>query len=62
VQVSGKLRARLQVARDANEDEVLREAHGDDRVRAALAGRPVARIVFVPGRLLNLVPEGRAAE
>ncbi len=57
VQVGGKLRARLSVPADADEAAVLGAARGDEKVAAALAGRAVARTVYVPGRLLNIVPQ-----
>ena len=56
VQVAGKLRGRIEVPREAGEAAVIEAAQRDERVVAALQGRPVARTVFVPGRILNIVP------
>jgi leucyl-tRNA synthetase len=55
VQVNGKVRDRLQVPAGADEAEVRRLALRSDRVGRALGGREPERVVFVPGRLLNLV-------
>ena len=55
VQVNGKVRARLDVERGAGEDEALALARSDERVRPWLEGKELARAVFVPDRLLNLV-------
>src|SRR5438093_295254 len=55
VQVNGKVRARISVAADANESEVLAAALADERVQRHLAGRAVRRHVVVPGRLVSLV-------
>jgi leucyl-tRNA synthetase len=38
--------------------EVEQRVLARDKVQAAIAGRTVARIVHVPGRLVNLVVEG----
>ena len=54
VQVNGKVRARVTVARDASEDAVRAAALEHETVRTALAGAD-ARAIFVPNRLLNLV-------
>ena len=55
VQVQGKIKARLMVPAKADPAsiEALVLAHPD--VVAALAGRPVRKIVVVPGRMVNIV-------
>jgi leucyl-tRNA synthetase len=55
VQVDGKVRDRVEVAPDATEDELRDLAMTSERVRAALGDRPVARVVVVPPKLVNLV-------
>ena len=55
VQVDGRLRDRVEVPAGAGEDEVRRRALESARVQRALGGRPVARAVVVPDRLINLV-------
>jgi len=55
VQVDGKVRSRLTVETGAREDRVTALALADDRVRPWLASRRVARVVVVPGRLVNIV-------
>jgi leucyl-tRNA synthetase len=55
VQVNGKVRARLDVERGAAEAEALKLARADVRIRPWLEGKELARAVFVPDRLLNLV-------
>ena len=55
VQVNGKVRARLTVAADTAEDELRRLALAQPQVRAHTAGRNVARVVVVPGRLVSIV-------
>ena len=55
VQVNGKVRARLTVSVDSGEDELRRLALDQPQVRAHTAGKTVARIVVVPGRLVSIV-------
>ena len=57
VQVGGRLRGRIDIRRGASEGEAVGAARTDERVRAAIGERGVARIVFVPDRLLNIVLE-----
>jgi leucyl-tRNA synthetase len=55
VQVDGKVRARLEVAVGASEEEALGSALADERVMSALRGDEIRRVVFVPDRVINLV-------
>jgi len=55
VQVDGKLRDRLIVAPDTSEAEIERLALASARVQAHLDGRAPARVVHIPGRLVNVV-------
>jgi leucyl-tRNA synthetase len=55
VQVNGKVRGHVRVAADASEEEVRRAALEEPRVREHLAGRPIAKFVLVPGRLVSVV-------
>jgi leucyl-tRNA synthetase len=55
VQVDGKVRDRIEVAPDAAEADLRELALASERVRAALDDRPVARVVVVPPKLVNLV-------
>ena len=55
VQVNGKVRARLQVPADADEELVRALAEADPAVAQQLAGKQIRRVIFVPGRLLNIV-------
>ena len=55
VQVNGKVRARVTAAVDTAEDELRRLALAQPQVRAHVAGKTVARVVVVPGRLVSIV-------
>ncbi len=55
VQVNGRVRDRLVVAREAAEEAVKEAALALPKVQEHIAGRRVARVVVVPGRLVNIV-------
>jgi leucyl-tRNA synthetase len=55
VQVDGKLRDRLVVTPDTSAAEIERMALDSPHVQRYLSGQPPARIVQIPGRLVNVV-------
>ncbi len=55
VQVNGKLRGRVLVPADADEAFVKARALADEKIKTAIAGKQIAKVIFVPGKLLNLV-------
>ncbi len=55
VQVNGKRRGELTIARSATKDEVEAAALKLEAVTRALAGRAVARVIVVPQRIVNVV-------
>ena len=55
VQVNGKLRGTVSIARTASEDEARAAALADKGVAGHVEGKTVKKVVFVPGRLLNIV-------
>jgi len=54
VQVNGKLRGALSAPRDITQDEALARALADPGIARHATGE-IRKVVFVPGRLLNLV-------
>ena len=55
VQVDGRVRSRLKAGVGVREAEIREMALADGRVRPWLSGRQVAKVVVVPGRLVNIV-------
>ncbi|MRR33390.1 leucine--tRNA ligase [bacterium] len=55
VQVNGKLRGKITVGVGADEEQVRGAALADERVRIHTDGRTVRKIIYVPGKLLNIV-------
>jgi leucyl-tRNA synthetase len=55
VQVNGKVRGRAMLARDASQEQAVEVALQDDNVRRHLEGKSTRKIVYVPGRIVNLI-------
>ena len=55
VQVNGKLRGKVLVPAETDQALVEERALADEKVKAAIAGKKVVKVIFVPGKLLNLV-------
>jgi leucyl-tRNA synthetase len=55
VQVNGKLRGRMTVARGTSEDAARAAALADENVARFIDGASVRKIIFVPDRLINIV-------
>lgn len=55
VQINGKVRAKLEVATDSSEEDVTALALHHERVLEHLDGKAPVKIIYVPGRLVNIV-------
>jgi leucyl-tRNA synthetase len=55
IQVNGKLRGHLLVARDTDNATLEKLALADEQVARFVAGKPIRKCIVVPGRLINLV-------
>ena len=55
VQVNGKARGEVTIAKDASQEDAVAAAREIDRVQAQLTGKQVKKIIYVPGKILNLV-------
>jgi leucyl-tRNA synthetase len=55
VQINGKLRSRIVVPADAVEATVRARALADEKVQASIAGKQVVKVIYVPGKLINIV-------
>jgi len=55
VQVDGKVRDRFQVPADITEEEAKEMALNSPKVRRHLEGKEVKQVVFIPGKLVNIV-------
>jgi leucyl-tRNA synthetase len=55
VQVNGKVRGRVTVSARAGDEDIRAAALGEDNVQRFVAGKPVRRVIVVPGKLVNVV-------
>ncbi len=55
VQVNGKLRATFTIAADATDDDVKATALAQDKVKAAVDGKQIVKVILIPKKLVNLV-------
>jgi leucyl-tRNA synthetase len=55
VQVNGKVRAELSVSLDATEDQIKEIALNDKTILAWVDGKEIKRVIYVKGRLVNIV-------
>lgn len=55
VQLSGKIVARMNIAREASKDEVMALVKAESKVAQALEGKNIVKEIFVPGKLVNIV-------
>jgi len=54
IQVNGKIRSRIVVAADAEDDQVHQLALADEKVKAAIEGKEIVKVLVVKGRLVNI--------
>jgi len=55
VQVNGKRRAEIEVAKDAGKEAIEKIALADQNVQRAIGDKPLKKVIVVPGRIVNLV-------
>jgi leucyl-tRNA synthetase len=55
VQVNGKARGEITIAKDADQDAAMSAAKEVERVMGQLEGKDIKKIIYVPGRILNLI-------
>jgi leucyl-tRNA synthetase len=55
VQVNGKVRDRLTAAVTVSEDDAKKMAMGLEKVKPFIEGKQVVKVIYVPGKLVNIV-------
>ena len=55
VQVNGKLRSRLLVAAEIESETIQALALADEKVQNFIAGKQIRKVIYVPGKLVNIV-------
>ena len=57
VQVNGKVRGRVRIAADAGEAQVIEAARAAPRIQELLVGKRLARVAYIPRKIVTLVVE-----
>ncbi|MGR3952392.1 MAG: leucine--tRNA ligase [Chlamydia sp.] len=55
IQVNGKLRGRVDLAKDRSQEEAIDQALSLPNVQKFLQGEPFSKIIFVPNKIINFV-------
>jgi len=55
IQVNGKLRSKIVVSADADQNTIQQTAQSDEKVKAAIRGKQIVKVIVVPGKLVNVV-------
>ena len=55
VQVCGKVRAIIMIAKDATAEDAIAAAKADERVQEFLDGKAIIKEIYVPGKIINIV-------
>jgi leucyl-tRNA synthetase len=55
IQINGRIRARMLVPTDMTQEEATQVLPGTDEVKNLIEGKEIIKLIFVPGRLLNIV-------
>ncbi len=55
VQVNGKSRAKIKIAKDTSKEEMQEIALSNDNVKASIEGKDIMKVIAVPQKLVNIV-------
>lgn len=55
VQVNGKVRSKVKVAKDAAKEQLEQIAKEDERVKEHIEGKEIVKVIVIPGKLVNIV-------
>lgn len=55
LQVSGKVRARIEIPIDYTKEQAIQAAKEQEKIAAELAGKQIVKEIYVPGKLVNIV-------
>ncbi len=55
VQVNGKVRSKVKVAKDASKEQLEEIAKEDEKVKELVEGKEIVKVITIPGKLVNIV-------
>lgn len=55
VQINGKVRATVMMDKEASKDDAIKSAQEDNNIKSYIEGKEIRKIIYVPGKILNIV-------
>ena len=55
VQIKGKVRAKLVIAKDSSREELEKLALTNEKIQSEIAEKQVVKVIVVPNKLVNIV-------
>lgn len=55
VQINGKMRGSITIARDASEEEAMQLIHSDPQLKPRIGESEIKKVIYVPARIINLI-------
>ena len=55
MQINGKLRGLIVVPAGSSDDTIRERALSDEKIKSAVAGKQIVKVIVVPGKLVNIV-------
>ena len=55
VQIMGKTRGNIEISKEADQEEALAAVRADARLNAMIEGKNIVKVVYVPGRIINII-------
>ena len=55
IQINGRLRGRITISADADEQTVTDLAAENEKIKRNLEGKTIRKVIFVRGRLINII-------
>lgn len=55
VQVNGKVRGKISVNKDETKEKIIELSQNEENVKTFLVGKEVVKVIYVPGKILNIV-------
>lgn len=55
VQINGKVRATVMMDKEASKEDAIKSAQEDNNIKSYIEGKEIRKIIYVPGKILNIV-------
>ena len=55
IQVNGKLRATIDIAKDSDQEEIKKLVHENEKIQKFIEDKTIVKEIYVPNRIYNIV-------